>query len=96
MQENQALATLSSAPKVDYYSFLAPTGYTQAAMDNLKSMQVSGVNIALRCVHGKMVGTGFSMTERNWLASLLSKKHLDIDAQIVHDIPPRWNVIPSS
>jgi glycosyltransferase involved in cell wall biosynthesis len=96
MQENQVLATLSSAPKVDYYSFLAPTGYTQAAMDNLKSMQVAGVDIALRCVHGKMVGTGFSVAERNWLASLLSKKHLGIDAQIVHAIPPRWNVIPNS
>ena len=97
MQENLDQAKYLSARKfVDYYSFLAPTGYTQAAIDNIKSMESVGVSISLKCMHGKMVGTGFSSNERNWLVNLLNKKSHPLACQFLHAIPPRWNSVPKN
>lgn len=98
MQENLLQEKYLSAHKkyVDYYSFLAPTGYTQAAVDNIKSMQSVGIDISLKCVHGKMVGTGFSKNEIDWLAYLLNKKSNISSYQFLHAIPPRWSGMPKS
>lgn len=96
MQESlvQAKSSLAHNIGVEYYSFLAPTGYTQAAVDNIKSMESAGISISLRCMHGKMVGTGFSVEERNWLNDLLNKKSSPQSVQMIHSIPPRWSVVP--
>lgn len=98
MQENldQAKSSLAHRLSVDYYSFLAPTGYTQAAVDNIKSMESCGISVALRCMHGKMVGTGFSSQERDWINILLNKKSIPNAMQLVHSIPPRWSVVPKN
>ena len=95
MQENLARETYSLAHnmRVEYHSFLAPNGYTQAAIDNIKSMQSVGINVSLRCVHGKMVGNGFSINEIKWITSLLSSMSLEDDIQFLHAIPTRWKSI---
>jgi glycosyltransferase involved in cell wall biosynthesis len=78
---------------VDYHCFLAPTGYTQAAIDNIKSLESAGINVFLKCVHGRMIGTGFSKEEIFWLTNLLNKNSLSNSIQILHAIPPRWKNI---
>ena len=77
MHENQVKEKYSSPHDmaVEYHSFLAPTGYTQAAMDNIRAMESVDIKVSLRCVHGKMVGSGFSTSERKWLSSLTLKDY---------------------
>lgn len=75
---------------VEYFSFLAPTGYTQAAIDNIKSMSSVGIDVSLRCIHGRMLSTGMSSIEKKWLESLLLKKSDTDSVQFLHSIPPRW------
>lgn len=94
MQENLEKTVSSSAhDHVDYHCFLAPTGYTQAAIDNIKSLEKVGINVSLKCVHGKMVGTGFSKEEIYWLTELLKKQNYADSPQLLHAIPPRWKSI---
>lgn len=94
MQENlEKTASSSVHNHVDYHCFLAPTGYTQAAIDNIKSLESVGVGVSLKCVHGKMVGTGFSKEEIYWLTDLLKKASFTDAPQLLHAIPPRWKNI---
>jgi len=95
MLENQEITrSLSVSNKsLEYHSFIAPTGYTQAAVDNLKSLLAVGYNIYLKCVHGKMVFTGFNQIERKWLERLGNTKSNSSSINIIHAIPPRWKNI---
>ena len=95
MLENQAAIPYSSACKktLEYHSFIAPTGYTQAAVDNLRSLTSVGYDIALRCVHGRMVVTGFNQLEKRWLEKLYSNKSDENSIKLIHAIPPRWKGI---
>ena len=95
MHENQVKEKYSSPHDmaVEYHSFLAPTGYTQAAMDNIRAMESVDIKVSLRCVHGKMVGSGFSTSERKWLSSLTLKDYGSNAVQMLHAIPPRWSNI---
>ena len=94
MQENlEKIVSSSAHDSVNYHCFLAPTGYTQAAIDNIKSIELAGADVALRCVHGKMIGTGFSKEEIFWLTKLLKKQHNEDAVQVLHAIPPRWKNI---
>jgi glycosyltransferase involved in cell wall biosynthesis len=92
MQENLATTQYSSVPNIslEYYSFLAPTGYTQAAIDNIKSLEKNGVDVFLRCIHSRMVATGMLDSQKLWLEKLLAKKKDYYSCTFLHAIPPRW------
>lgn len=95
MQENQVTAqsSLVSNKIIEYHSFIAPTGYTQAAIDNLKAISSVGYDISLRCVHGRMVVTGFNQIEKRWLEKLYNNKSSENAIKMIHAIPPRWRGI---
>lgn len=92
MQENLATTQYSLAHNIslEYYSFLAPTGYTQAAVDNIKSLEKNGVDVYLRCIHSRMVATGMLDYQKSWLEKLLLKKRDSYSCTFLHAIPPRW------
>lgn len=75
---------------LEYYSFLAPTGYTQAAIDNIKSLEKLGIDVHLKCIHVKMVATGMLDVQKKWLEKLLLKNKDSYDCSFLHAIPPRW------
>ncbi len=95
MLGNQVITQSLSVCKksLEYHSFIAPTGYTQAAVDNLKSLISAGYNVSLKCVHGKMVFTGFNQIERKWLENLAHVNLKNDAINIIHAIPPRWKNI---
>lgn len=95
--ETSSLAHETNADRVhniDYICFANCSGYSQASLDYIRSLEKSGANVKLTVIHKKIIKDTFSKTDLEWMDGLVNSSQPVYDCiQIRHIIPPRWGRI---
>jgi glycosyltransferase involved in cell wall biosynthesis len=76
---------------IEYICFANCSGYSQASIDYIKSLELYGENVRLNVIHKKIIESSFSKKDIKWMKRLTSSFKSTYDCvQIRHIIPPRW------
>jgi glycosyltransferase involved in cell wall biosynthesis len=77
---------------IEYICFANCSGYSQASLDYIKSLDMLGAKVKLNVIHKKIIEDSFSKKQIDWMRGLTSSFETVYDCvQIRHIIPPRWN-----
>ncbi|MAH42672.1 hypothetical protein CL614_03015 [archaeon] len=103
MQNRQEMETYSSVHSslcdypIEYICFANCSGYSQASMDYIKSLESCGETVKLNVIHKKIIESSFSRKDIQWMKGLESSFKSTYDCvQIRHVIPPRWGRIKAA
>ncbi len=95
--ETSSLVHRDISMYVNYICFANCSGYSQASLDYIKSIERRGVSVNLSVIHKKIIESSFSKKDLQWMRGLVNSFVPDYNCiQIRHIIPPRWNRLDSS
>jgi len=75
----------------EYICFANCSGYSQASLDYIRSIEKHGAKVKLTVIHKKIIESSFSRKDIKWMKGLCDSFKVGYEhTQIRHIIPPRW------